>query len=320
MRPKIRKGEKVLRPLHPNAGVEAEYRRKLYDLVEDMVASVERWIAAAYRKAEPKMAQDAERPKIESMWAGGKRPFLATINGEPLLTAKGRPMRFATEIAANTAAKVFLGELLPADLLQTAMKDLGDYWLGQFDEAAPRLARWFAKSSSARTDEQLKSILRDGGWTVRFKPSSEHMDVLRASVHENVALIRSIPEQYLKNVEGMVMRSVQRGRDIGTLTKDLQKQYGVTRRRAALIARDQNNKATSAYHEARRTTLGIEEAVWMHSHGGREPRPTHVKMDGKRYKVAKGMWDSAEGKYVWPGELINCRCVSRSIIPALDQK
>jgi len=318
VRPKIRKGEKVLRPLHPNAGVEAAYRRKLYDLVEDMVASVERWITAAYRKAAPKMAQDADPPHIESANVGGARPWVAMVDGQPLTTSKGVPIRFSTKAAAVTAARAFVGELLPADLLQTAMSDLGDYWLGQFDLAAPRLARWFSKSSSMRTDEQLRSILRDGGFSVRFNPTPEHLDVLRASVHENVALIKSIPQQYLKNVEGMVMRSVQRGRELSTLTRELRAQYGVTKRRAALIARDQNSKATSAYQEARRTTLGITEAVWMHSHGGREPRPTHVAMDGKRYKVAKGMWDSAEGKYVWPGELINCRCVSRSIIPALD--
>lgn len=320
MKSKLRKDEKLMRPVRPNAGIEAEYRRKLYALIDDLTASVQRWITAAYRTAEPKMAQDdaLDAPHIAGVNVGGSRPWIATVDGEPLRTSKGLPVRFATEAAAVRAAKLAVGALLPADELQLAMSDLGEYWLGRFDLASERMAKWFSRSTARRTDEQMRTILREGGFTVKFNPTPEHLDVLRASVHENVALIRSIPEQYLKNVEGMVMRSVQRGRDVGGLAKELQRQYGITKRRAALIARDQNSKATSAYQEARRKSLGITEAIWLHSHGGKTPRPTHVAMDGKRYKVAEGMYDPAEGRRVFPGELISCRCVSRSIIPGLD--
>lgn len=110
------------------------------------------------------------------------------------------------------------------------------------------------------------------------------------------------------------MRSVQRGGDMGQLSKELQKEFGVTKLRAALISRDQNIKATSAFTRARQIELGITEAVWMHSHAGKEPRPTHVKMNGKRYNVTEGMYDPAEKRNISPGELINCRCTSKSVI------
>jgi hypothetical protein len=38
-------------------------------------------------------------------------------------------------------------------------------------------------------------------------------------------------------------------------------------------------------------------------------------MNGKRYDVAKGMYDSAVKKFIWPGELISCRCQGRSVLP-----
>jgi hypothetical protein len=41
-------------------------------------------------------------------------------------------------------------------------------------------------------------------------------------------------------------------------------------------------------------------------------------MDGKKYDVEKGMYDPAVGKFVFPGELPNCRCLSRSVIPGLS--
>lgn len=306
--------EKILRPLRPNAGFEAAYRRKLSDLVEEMARSVERWALAAYRANEP-LAMDAPAVKIEASYVGGYRPWLATLDGEPLRTSKGATIRFGTEAAAVTAARRMAGEILPAAELQAAMEEMGDYWLARFDEASGRLAKFFGTGVERRTSAQMTSILRDGGFTVRLQMTPQVADVVAASVAENVQLIKSIPQQYLTQAQGHVMRSVQRGRDLDYLSKQLERQFGVTKRRAALIARDQNNKATSALQEARRKELGIEEAIWIHSGGGKHPRPKHVAANGKRYKVSEGLPIGDKGQHVFPGEEINCRCVSRSVIP-----
>ena len=109
-----------------------------------------------------------------------------------------------------------------------------------------------------------------------------------------------------------------RGGDLATLSKSLHQNYGVSYRRAALIARTENAKAKGLMEATRRQELGISEAIWQHSHAGKVPRPTHVAMNEKRYTISKGMYDSNEGKFVFPGELIACRCTSRAIIPGLD--
>ncbi|MDB5605134.1 MAG: phage head morphosis protein [Bradyrhizobium sp.] len=109
--------------------------------------------------------------------------------------------------------------------------------------------------------------------------------IMAATVGQQVSLIKSIPSQYFTDVEGLVMRSVQTGRDLGQLTKDLQEQFGVTCRRAAFIARDQNNKATASMTRARQDELGITQAIWVHSGAGKHPRPTHVAMNGTKYDV-----------------------------------
>ena len=99
-------------------------------------------------------------------------------------------------------------------------------------------------------------------------------DALEATVAENVALIKSIGSQYLTAIEGHVMRSITVGRDLAPLARRLEFQYGVTRRRAALIARDQNNKATAVITRERQNELGIK-AIWLHSAGGKvRDRPT----------------------------------------------
>lgn len=208
----------------------------------------------------------------------------------------------------------------PADQLRRAMKELSKRWLSRFDDASVDLAEYFAQATQDRSDARLRSILRKAGIAVRFKPTPAQRDILAATVNEATALIKSIPAKYLADVEGAVMRSVQTGRDLGKLSEELQNNYGVAKRRAATIARDQNNKATAAMNRARQVELGITEAIWVHSAAGKTPRPSHAKAgrDKVRYDVRKGWYDPHVGEHILPGQLVNCRCSSRSVIKGLS--
>jgi uncharacterized protein with gpF-like domain len=89
---------------------------------------------------------------------------------------------------------------------------------------------------------------------------------------------------------------------------------------AALIARDQNNKATAVFVRVRQKQAGITKAMWLHSHGGKEPRKTHLANDGKLYDPAKGWFDPDPKvrRHIYPGELINCRCSSITVVPGFS--
>ena len=255
------------RPVRPNAGIQAAYRRALMRLVDEMGRSYMHWLRAAYRRNPPVLAQDA----------------------------------------------------LPSRELEREVRRMGRQWQRNFNEAAPKLGRWFATKVEDRSRRTLMKILKDGGWTVQpdfFRQTEAARDVLHATITENVSLIKSIPAQFHTQIEGMVMRSVVAGRDLAQLTRDLQKHFGVTRRRAEFIARDQNSKATSAITRVRYMDLGIEEAIWMHSSAGKTKRPTHVANSGKKFNVATG-WFDPDPKvraFIQPGWLINCRCTCRPVI------
>lgn len=258
------RAEKVLRPVHPNAGIEAEYQRRLDRLIREMHRSVLYSLSSAYRANQPRIAADET----------------------------------------------------PADALRRTMRDMASRWLKRFHEASTKLAEWFGRSVQNRSSAALKKILKDGGISVEFKMTPAMRDVLDATVNQNVALIKSIPQQYLGQVEGAVMRSVQTGRDLATLSKELESRFGVTKRRAAFIARDQNNKATASLSRARQLELGLDEAVWVHSGGGKHPRKSHQKAgrDKTRFPIAEGWFDPEVGEHIWPGVLPNCRCVSKPIV------
>lgn len=51
--------------------------------------------------------------------------------------------------------------------------------------------------------------------------------------------------------------------DLSTLSKNLKKDYGITKRRAEFIARDQANKAHATIERAKRQELGIAKAIWL---------------------------------------------------------
>lgn len=202
--------------------------------------------------------------------------------------------------------------------LRWEMERLGRRWLDRFAAAGPELAAYFATAVKDRVDSALAASLRKAGISVRFQTTAAIREALDVSIAESVSLIKSIAQHHLTQVEQLVMRSVSAGRDVGGLRRDLQQQLGVTRRRAALIARNQNNMATATVHKTRQTELGITRAVWLHSSAGRHPRKEHMDFSGKEYDVAKGAW--LEHKWTWPGVEINCRCVSKSVIPGLQIK
>ncbi len=205
-----------------------------------------------------------------------------------------------------------------AEELQTALNKLNKRWQSRFDRLAEDLAKFFGTKMAERSDAELKRILRKGGMSIKFQMTPAMKEAVSAIVHENVSLIKSIPEQYLKQVEGATMRSVLAGRGLQSLYEDIRKNYNVSKRRAELISRDQANKATAMLSRVRYQEAGIRQAVWVHSHAGREPRPSHVKAgrDKVVFSVDEGWYDPHEQKYILPGQLINCRCIMRPLLPS----
>jgi SPP1 gp7 family putative phage head morphogenesis protein len=205
-----------------------------------------------------------------------------------------------------------------AELLQEALEKWGGLWTKRLDRMSLDLARKFADKTGTVTDTQLAASFRKGGLTVKFRPTKASIEAYRAIAAEQVGLIKSIAQKYHSDVESKVWDSVRKGGDLHQLTEELKTTYGTAKKRAELIARDQNAKAKAVIEQTRRKELGIVKAIWMHSHAGKVPRETHVEMNGQTFDISKGMWDRDEQGYVLPGVLINCRCTSRAVIPGFD--
>lgn len=203
--------------------------------------------------------------------------------------------------------------LPPSERIRRKIQELANRWIDRFNDWAPRVAEAYIQRIFNASDSAFRKALKDAGFAVEFEMTPAMRDALQASIGENVGLIKSIPTQYLDKVEGIVMRSYSAGRDLQMMVSEIQRIYPVTKKRAALIARDQSNKANAVVNRVRSLEAGITEAVWMHSHAGKEPRPSHVAADGKVFEIVKGCL--IDGEYIQPGELINCRCTYRVVLP-----
>lgn len=125
---------------------------------------------------------------------------------------------------------------------------------------------------------------------------------------QNAELITSIPEQDLFQVEGIVQRGLQEGQRFTKMAQEIQKRFGITRRRANLIARDQTAKLNSSLTKLRQQSAGIESYQWQTA-GDERVRPTHRANDGKIFK-----WANPPKKTGHPGTDVNCRCVAIPIM------
>lgn len=279
---------KTARAVHANRGIEAKYRKELQRMIAEMHGSLEYWITAAYRKNPPALAEAVEQAQDANITTQRKRTIAAS--------------RDEWQAKYGPSAKI-----------KKIMDELAARWVARFEEWAPKVAEAYLRDMFNASDRAMRQALKDAGWAVEFRMTPAVKDAFSASLDANVGLIRSIPRQYLQQVEGIVMRSYSSGRDLATMVADLKQIYPVAINRAELIARDQSNKANAVVNRARQLELGITEAIWMHSHAGKNPREDHVAANGKRYNIADGC--KISGKFMQPGHEINCRCTSRPILP-----
>jgi SPP1 gp7 family putative phage head morphogenesis protein len=129
---------------------------------------------------------------------------------------------------------------------------------------------------------------------------------------ENFALIKSIPQDALASLHGKIVQAVQSGRTLKDTTALVREQYGITERRAELIARDQIGKLNGQLTKIRQLDVGVESYTWRGILDTRE-RPEHVRREGVVFR-----WDTPPEDGA-PGIPIRCRCTAEPLLPSWEE-
>lgn len=189
-----------------------------------------------------------------------------------------------------------------------------------FRQKAPTLAANMLNGSLKTSETALKTSLKQlsGGLTLNTGIVPAGMeDAVKAMIQENVALIKSLPVEYLDDVQGAIMRSIGMAEGAPDLEAKLVKYAGMCNRRAELVALDQTSKVYGAINKMRMQAIGIKKFEWVHSGGGQHPRQSHIALDGQVFSFddlpLKGEEGFVNGQY--PGQAINCAC---TMIPVIE--
>lgn len=168
-------------------------------------------------------------------------------------------------------------------------------------------------SAATFNEQQFRAILRSvyGVDVITQAPAG-----LRAALTqfeaENIALIKSIPQQALSRLQGRIVEAVRTGRTLQATKTMIREEFGVTDRRAQLIARDQIGKLNGQLTRLRQEQIGVDSYTWRGILDARE-RPEHVAREGRIFQ-----WDKPpdDGH---PGEPINCRCSAEPVLPSWEE-
>lgn len=192
-----------------------------------------------------------------------------------------------------------------------------------FKQKAPTLAENMLNGSLQTSETVLKTSLKQlsGGLTLNTGAYPAGMeDAVKALIEENVALIKSIPVEYLDDIQGAVMRSISAGEGPDDLLEKIRHYAGVTERRVKNIALDQTKKAYGSINKMRMQAIGVKKFEWVHSGGGQHPRESHMALDGQIFSFddlpLKGEEGFVKGQY--PGQAINCSCTMTPVIEFED--
>ncbi|AUS00750.1 head morphogenesis domain protein [Vibrio phage 1.278.O._10N.286.54.E8] len=206
-----------------------------------------------------------------------------------------------------------------ADVIEVPLAALRQRWSSDvFNRFAERVASKFVQAVNLQNQQQFQNQYKSFGINI-YAGNQAVSDYLDATVKDNVRLIKSIPDQYLRQVESIVLGNMRSGMRPSAINKQLQDQFGVTERRARVISRDQVSKASNGLAKKRMESSGFKYFQWIDSKDSRV-RSRHKHIANKVTKYGKGIYSFSDlpigeqGVPVAPGQPIQCRCVMRPVL------
>lgn len=168
-----------------------------------------------------------------------------------------------------------------------------------------------AKETSDYNEDDIQAVIRSVIGVDVFKQEPWLSDQLKSFVAENTGyVIKNLPTNATAQIQGIAQRGLQQGKTAKDIGKELSKQFGITKRRAEFIARDQVSKLNGNLTQLRQQEIGVSQYRWRTVRDNRV-RPEHEEREGVIFS-----W-SAPPKDGHPGQPINCRCIAEPLLDTL---
>ena len=168
--------------------------------------------------------------------------------------------------------------------------------------------------------QQLKKALDAKDLGVEVDVSGEIGDGLTKGYQENLSkYVTDFASTEVQRLRKVVQAHVLDGVRPNTLAKIIEKEFGVSKRKASFLADQETSLFLSKLRETQARSVGSRRYVWATA-GDSAVRHDHARLEGQVF-----FWDLppitnlATGARNNPGEDYGCRCRARAIMPALEE-
>jgi len=279
-------------------------------------------------------AAQRARPLARQVW---KYPWAVEAAYARQIAAWMKPMiDYTKEYLRNQSAPILRGDTAHQDATPGSafalMVDTLQGWAGVHfpsrenrKEGVPPIVEMglgkYAEATKAANGKQW-AVSTQSLLGVSFDTDEAWWDPMKDQwANMNYDLIKSLSNQYIKQVNDLTEKAIVNGWTSGQLMKEITAMGAtITGPRARLIARDQIGKLNGSITQARMEEVGLEMYEWSTSADERV-RSSHRPMDGLLCQWNDSSVYSADGGKTWiprpsgatrshPGYDIQCRCTA----------
>lgn len=256
--------------------------------------------------------------------AAGKR--IRAIVNQFEKAYKKEALRIAAKYCKNEVQDAAIS-VVPSEL-EIALAKLAAKQSMGLGSNAKQVSRWYCRQLLRNISADQKRALKKAGistawlkqkWTVQIVRGQYVAPSVAAKIPEqveaNAALITKLCERSAQRVQNAIAEGISKGYNLSRLTEKINSLENMDEARAARVALDQSCKLNQFIQVENSKALGVKEGIWVHVPGQYESRASHMKMNGKKFDLEKGMYDPDVEDYVQPGELPYCRCCFKAILP-----
>ena len=286
---------KTARAQEANVGIRNKFAKKLVQFSNQFRSMVLNDILL-HLASEGALAEDES---FFSEKSDQKRKLLQSLRNKVLSAWKTNPEAFKDDIEGYVESRL-------AD------------WTLEANKQARLIALWLARSVAADVSASQRQAYTAAGMppdyiklkfvipVMRSRMSQRAAEVFPFLVESSTELITKMSVRDVQKLQNLLIKSFAEGHDVSKVKSLLLTMDGFNVDRAKNVALDQTNKITTGIQIANDEDLGITEGVWVHVPGQYSSRHTHVAMNGKKFNLREGLFDSDVKRNVQPSELPYC--------------
>lgn len=197
-----------------------------------------------------------------------------------------------------------------------------------YQESAAESAKFFGLEIAAFNQIQYQKTMNSVLGIDIFLEEPWLIPQLELFANQNAQLITNMTTNEIERVSGIIQRAIQEGSSYESVVENIEKSFGITRRHAKLIARDQTSKLNGSLTKLRQQEAGISTYRWQTS-GDERVRQDHRVLDGKLcrwddptvyFNEKTGKWEKRSrigGTNVHTSVDVNCRCIPIPVIEGM---